>query len=73
MSSEHTDSTGTHSPPVTPVTIHSVIGIMPRPGQAGALKFEGNKVTQFLKDWDFECAEYGYGEATKVQEVAALL
>ena len=34
-----------------------------------AMKFEGNKVTQFLKDWDFECAEYGYSEAQKCKKL----
>jgi hypothetical protein len=69
MSSEHTGSTESHSPPVTPIAIHSVIGVMPRPGQPGALKFDGRKVTQFLKDWDLECTEYGYNEEQKCKKL----
>ena len=69
MSSEHTKSTGRHSPPVTPIAVHSIIGVMPRPGQPGTLKFDGNKVTQFLKDWDLECTEYRYSERQKCKKL----
>jgi hypothetical protein len=48
-----------------PVTVHPVVGIMPRPRQPGALSFDGNKITDFLKDWDVECEEFALTEAQK--------
>ena len=45
--------------PATPITIHPIVGIMPRPGQPGALRFDGTGISDFLKDWELECEEYG--------------
>ena len=60
------------SAPITPITIHPVVGVMPRPGQPGALSFDGTSVTDFLKDWEMECEEYGLTDAQK-QEIAQVL
>jgi len=62
-SQEHNSSDG--SPPVTPITIHSVVGIMPRPGRPDALSFDGTNVSELFKDWEAECEEYGLSEAQK--------
>ena len=59
-SSEHGDSVP--SAPVTPTTVHSIVGSMPYPGQPGALSFDGTSVSDFLKDWNNECGEYGLTE-----------
>ena len=67
------DSTGdmsaTHSTPTTTNTIHTVMGMMPRPGQPGALLFDGKKVTRFLKDWSLECEEYGLTDDHKCKKL----
>ena len=58
------------SPPATPITIHSIVGIMPRPGQPGALgPFDGHRVTEFLKNWDLECDEYGLSDGQKCKKL----
>ena len=59
----------THSTPATPVTVHKVMGMMPRPGQPGALLFDGKKVTKFLKDWSIECEEYGLTDVQKCKRL----
>ena len=63
-SSEHGDSVP--SAPVTPTMVHLFIGMMPRPGQPGALSFDGTGVSDFLKDWNNECEEYGLTDAQQV-------
>ena len=66
--SERSGSSG--SPPATPITVHAVVGIMPRPGQPGALgPFDGTRVTEFLKNWDLECEEYGLSERLKCKKL----
>src|SRR5436190_11917941 len=42
---------------------------MPRPGQPGAMSFDGNNVTDFLKDWDMESEEYGLTEVQKCRKL----
>ena len=32
---------------------------MPRPGQPGALQFDGTNVTEFLENWELMCEDYG--------------
>ena len=34
---------------------HVVYNVMPRPGQSGALHFDGNNISEFLDDWNLEC------------------
>ena len=41
------------------------VGIMPRPGEPGALCFNETVITKFLKDWERECEEYGLTDAQK--------
>ena len=65
--SERSDSA--NSPPVTPITIHSIVGIMPRPGQPGALSFDGKGISDFLKDWNNECDEYGLSGTQKCKKL----
>ena len=55
--------------PATPITIHPVVGIMPRPGQPGALSFDGTGISDFLKDWEMECEEYGLTNAQKCKKL----
>jgi hypothetical protein len=52
-----------------PVTIHHVVGIMPRPGQPGALSFDGNKITDFIKDWNAECEEFALTDVQKCEKL----
>ena len=67
-SSEHGDSHGDSVPsdPVTPTMVHSIVGVMPRPGQPGALLFDGTGISDFLKDWNIECDEYGLSRRAEV-------
>ena len=37
------------------------VGIMPRPGQPGAMEFDGRNVTEFLDEWNLECEDFGLG------------
>ena len=53
-----------------PVTIHTVVGIMPRPGQPGALSFDGNKITDFIKDWNAECEEFALTDVQKCKKLS---
>ncbi|HEU4342387.1 MAG TPA: retropepsin-like aspartic protease [Candidatus Binatia bacterium] len=50
--------TGSARPP-------TVYGVMPRPGQPGALHFDGRNVTEFLENWDLECNVFGYSADDK--------
>jgi hypothetical protein len=63
-----TMSTSTDTTPILPVTPNSTpansanfrfLAIMPRPGQPGAMEFDGRNVTEFLEDWDLQCEDYG--------------
>jgi len=52
-----------NTPPAdTPLVTTSLRSLhaMPRPGQPGALYFDGDNITEFLEDWDSECDEYNY-------------
>lgn len=70
LSSTQTSSweLGSQSQAVTPITVRYVVGIMPRPGQSGAL-FDVNGVSDFLKEWDMECEEYGLTDAQKCRKL----
>src|SRR5216117_4201034 len=37
--------------------------------QPGAMSFDGNNVTDFLKDWDMECEEYGLTDVQKCKKL----
>ena len=52
---------GTKPNSVTPV----VYAVMPRPGQSGALHFDGRNVIEFLENWDLECNIFGYSPGEK--------
>jgi hypothetical protein len=39
-------------PPTTPIGYR--LGIMPRPGQPGALHFDNTNITEFLRRWNNE-------------------
>ena len=32
---------------------------MPRPGQPGAMQFDGKNITEFLEEWNIECEDFG--------------
>src|SRR5438552_12274505 len=55
--------------PATPITIHPIVGIMPRPRQPGALRFDGTGISDFLKDWELECEEYRLTDAQKCKKL----
>jgi hypothetical protein len=38
---------------------------MPRPGQPGAMEFNGVNVMEFLKNWNIECDDYGLNDVQK--------
>jgi hypothetical protein len=38
---------------------------MPRPGQPGAMEFNGTNVSKFLKNWNIECDDYALNESQK--------
>jgi len=40
-------------------------GIMPRPGQPGAMKFDGKNITEFLEELNLECEDFGHGPAQR--------
>jgi len=42
----------------TPTMIPATFA-MPRPGQPGALQFDGTNVTEFLENWELMCEDYG--------------
>jgi len=62
-------STQTSSSSEIGTTVRYVVGTMPRPGQSGALLFDGNGISDFLKEWDMECEEYGLTEAQKCRKL----
>jgi hypothetical protein len=39
--------------------------VMPKPGQPGALFFDGENITNFLDEWNVECKEYSYTDEQK--------
>ena len=39
--------------------------VMPRPGQPGALRFDGKNISEFLDDWNLECEDYDYSDEQK--------
>jgi hypothetical protein len=49
--------------PYTPDTLSAsvmrTLFALPRPGQSGALQFDGTNVTEFLEDWELVCEDYG--------------
>ena len=53
---------GDHSASATSRVMYPV---MPRPGQSGALHFDGKDISEFLDDWNLECDDYGYNDAKK--------
>ena len=36
--------------------------VMPRPGQPGAMQFDGKNITEFLEEWNIECEDFGLDE-----------
>jgi hypothetical protein len=39
--------------------IFRTVGVMPRPGQPGALHFDISDVSEFLRRWNLECEDFG--------------
>ena len=54
---------------MTPIELRPIVGIMPRPGQPGALYFDGKNTSKFLKEWDMECDEYGLSAAQRCRKL----
>ena len=44
--------------PLTPPLLPA-LGVMPRPGQPGAMQFDGKNITEFLEEWNIECEDFG--------------
>lgn len=38
---------------------------MPRPGQPGAMQFDGKNITEFLEEWNIEYEDFGLTEAQR--------
>jgi len=57
------DTASDNGRPLTPLV--RPLGIMPRPGQPGALQFDGTNITEFLEDWNIECDDYGLSDPQK--------
>jgi hypothetical protein len=53
------------SPPVASSVFPAYHPIMPKPGQPGALFFDGKNITDFLDEWNVECKEYSYTDEQK--------
>jgi hypothetical protein len=59
-----TDLTGSgHTTPTS--TFVRPVGVMPRPGQAGAPYFDNTNVTEFLRRWNLECEDFGLTDRQK--------
>jgi hypothetical protein len=43
--------------------------MMPRPGQPGAVSFDGNDVTKFLQRWNIECEDFGLTDTQKCERI----
>src|SRR2546423_1264510 len=56
-------SGSTNSGPSTPRSNLRAFGaVMPRPGQPGAMQFDGKNITEFLEEWNIECEDFGLDE-----------
>ena len=44
--------------------------IMPRPGQPGALSFNGENVSKFVVAWEMDCSDFGLDEEQKCTRLA---
>ena len=57
---------GTVSEPAIHVAtqLHA-FNVMPRPGQANALEFDGSNVTEWLEEWNLQCEDYGVTDLKK--------
>jgi hypothetical protein len=49
-----------HTPPIS-----YRFGVMPRPGQPGALHFDNTNITEFLRRWNNECEDFGLTDPSK--------
>jgi hypothetical protein len=45
------------------------IGAMPRPGEPGAVSFDGNDITKFLRRWKIECEDFGLTDTQKCERI----
>ena len=55
------------TPPATPPTppVSYRFGVMPRPGQPGALHFDNMNISEFLRRWNNECEDFGLTDPQK--------
>ena len=63
MSGSELDGNG----PITPLTppVSYRFGVMPRPGQPGALHFDNTNISEFLHRWNNECEDFGLTDPQK--------
>ena len=54
---------------ITPPLGYRVAGVMPRPNQAGAMRFDKTDVTDFLRRWNIECEDYGLSDPQKCDRI----
>jgi len=47
-----------------------VSAVMPRPGQRGAISFDGSNAIRFLKDWVYECEQYRWDVKRQCEGIA---
>lgn len=61
------DTSGAPPTPPAPLTPPNfrAFGIMPRPGQPGAMQFDGKNITDFLDEWNIECDDFGMTAAQR--------
>jgi len=62
---------GGNTRPTSSQTVISrfVPAVMPRPGQPGALTFDGKGVSEFLKSWNNECDDFGYDDVHRCRRL----
>jgi hypothetical protein len=63
------DGSNTTTPLTTPASFalpaNYRFGVMPRPGQPGALHFDNTNISEFLRRWNNECEDFGLTDAQK--------
>ena len=62
MPEADSESARSLSTPPPPMTSRFYGPTMPRPGQPGAMQFDGKNITEFLEEWNTECEDFGLDE-----------
>jgi len=59
--SDVNDSDGPIAPRALLIPVFDPLDIIPHPGQSGAMKIDGRKITKFLDEWNLKCEDFGLG------------